>query len=216
MGHRELPRSLSLPRKPPRNRQGALRGGRAGRGRGCFKSRRPAARRLSPGPEVAAASRLPTPAPTRTRTQSFSSGDAGSRAPRSNFLRAAPPPPGSPGAHLQTPACATAAPEPVREPERAMANAGLQLLGFILAFLGWIGSIVSTALPQWRICSYAGDNIVTAQAIYEGLWMSCVSQSTGQIQCKVFDSLLNLNSECTPYSRSCDPGTQPPSGSVLE
>uniref|UniRef100_A0A452R8A7 Claudin n=1 Tax=Ursus americanus TaxID=9643 RepID=A0A452R8A7_URSAM len=75
-----------------------------------------------------------------------------------------------------------------------MANAGLQLLGFILAFLGWIGSIVSTALPQWKIYSYAGDNIVTAQAIYEGLWMSCVSQSTGQIQCKVFDSLLNLNS----------------------
>lgn len=78
-----------------------------------------------------------------------------------------------------------------------MANAGLQLLGFILASLGWIGSIVSTALPQWKIYSYAGDNIVTAQAIYEGLWMSCVSQSTGQIQCKVFDSLLNLNSECT-------------------
>ncbi|XP_037694207.1 claudin-1 [Choloepus didactylus] len=75
-----------------------------------------------------------------------------------------------------------------------MANAGLQMLGFILAFLGWIGAIVSTALPQWKIYSYAGDNIVTAQAIYEGLWMSCVSQSTGQIQCKVFDSLLSLNS----------------------
>ena len=81
-----------------------------------------------------------------------------------------------------------------------MANAGLQLLGFILAFLGWIGSIVSTALPQWKVYSYASDNIVTAQAIYEGLWMSCVSQSTGQIQCKVFDSLLNLNSECLPPS----------------
>ncbi|XP_036880115.1 claudin-1 isoform X1 [Manis javanica] len=75
-----------------------------------------------------------------------------------------------------------------------MANAGLQLLGFILAFLGWIGAIVSTALSRWKIYSYANDNIVTAQAIYEGLWMSCVSQSTGQIQCKVFDSLLNLNS----------------------
>lgn len=80
-----------------------------------------------------------------------------------------------------------------------MANAGLQLLGFVLAFLGWIAAIVSTALPQWRIYSYAGDNIVTAQAIYEGLWMSCVSQSTGQIQCKVFDSLLNLDSECLLY-----------------
>lgn len=86
-----------------------------------------------------------------------------------------------------------------------MANAGLQLLGFILAFLGWIGAIVSTALPQWKIYSYAGDNIVTAQAIYEGLWMSCVSQSTGQIQCKVFDSLLNLNSECIPVlPDTCD------------
>ncbi|EMP37654.1 Claudin-1 [Chelonia mydas] len=40
--------------------------------------------------------------------------------------------------------------------------------------------------------SYAGDNIVTAQAIYEGLWMSCVMQSTGQMQCKVYDSLLKL------------------------
>lgn len=84
-----------------------------------------------------------------------------------------------------------------------MANAGLQLLGFILAFLGWMGAIVSTAMPQWKTHSYASDNIVTAQSIYEGLWMSCVSQSTGQIQCKVFDSLLNLNSECIPHLDRC-------------
>ncbi|KAG8136388.1 hypothetical protein E2320_009334 [Naja naja] len=62
-----------------------------------------------------------------------------------------------------------------------MANGGLQMLGFVLAFIGWIGIIVSTAMPQWKISSYAGDNIVTAQAIYEGLWMSCVMQSTGQM-----------------------------------
>lgn len=83
-----------------------------------------------------------------------------------------------------------------------MANAGLQLLGFILAFLGWMGAIASTAMPQWKTHSHAGDNIVTAQSIYEGLWMSCVSQSTGQIQCKVFDSLLNLHSECIPLPRA--------------
>ncbi|XP_072428286.1 claudin-1-like [Chiloscyllium punctatum] len=75
-----------------------------------------------------------------------------------------------------------------------MANSGLQILGFALAFFGWIGIITSTALPQWKTSSYAGDNIVTAQAIYEGLWMSCVSQSTGQVQCKVYDSLLKLHS----------------------
>ncbi|KAM9274984.1 LOW QUALITY PROTEIN: claudin-1 [Cariama cristata] len=73
-----------------------------------------------------------------------------------------------------------------------MASGGLQLLGFVLAFLGWIGIIISTAMPQWKMASYAGDNIVTAQALYEGLWMSCAMQSTGQIQCKVYDSLLKL------------------------
>ncbi|KAJ8357335.1 hypothetical protein SKAU_G00201290 [Synaphobranchus kaupii] len=76
-----------------------------------------------------------------------------------------------------------------------MANSGVQLLGFSLAFLGFIGLIASTAMPEWKASSYAGDNIVTAQAMYEGLWMSCVSQSTGQVQCKVYDSLLQLPTE---------------------
>ncbi|KAG7456847.1 hypothetical protein MATL_G00240300 [Megalops atlanticus] len=76
-----------------------------------------------------------------------------------------------------------------------MANSGVQLLGFTLAFIGFIGLIASTAMAEWKASSYAGDNIVTAQAIYEGLWMSCVSQSTGQIQCKVYDSLLQLPKE---------------------
>uniref|UniRef100_A0A3Q3X6G2 Claudin n=1 Tax=Mola mola TaxID=94237 RepID=A0A3Q3X6G2_MOLML len=73
-----------------------------------------------------------------------------------------------------------------------MANAGMQLLGFTLAFLGMIGSIISTTMVEWKASSYAGDNIITAQAMYEGLWKTCVSQSTGQIQCKVYDSLLQL------------------------
>lgn len=76
------------------------------------------------------------------------------------------------------------------------------MLGFILAFIGWIGIIISTAMPQWKISSYAGDNIVTAQAIYEGLWMSCVIQSTGQMQCKVFDTLLKLAGK-QPGSLAC-------------
>ncbi|XP_028283515.1 claudin-1 [Parambassis ranga] len=73
-----------------------------------------------------------------------------------------------------------------------MANAGIQLLGFTLAFLGFIGTIASTVMVEWKASSYAGDNIITAQALYEGLWKSCVSQSTGQVQCKVYDSLLQL------------------------
>uniref|UniRef100_A0A8C5MEM6 Claudin n=1 Tax=Leptobrachium leishanense TaxID=445787 RepID=A0A8C5MEM6_9ANUR len=74
-----------------------------------------------------------------------------------------------------------------------MANSGLQMLGFVLSLLGWIALIVATILPQWRMSSYAGDNIITAVAIYQGLWMSCVTQSTGQIQCKIYDSLLQLD-----------------------
>ncbi|KAG7263046.1 hypothetical protein CRUP_036448 [Coryphaenoides rupestris] len=74
-----------------------------------------------------------------------------------------------------------------------MANSGLQLLGYFLALGGWIGIISTTALPQWKQSSYAGDAIITAVGLYEGLWMSCASQSTGQVQCKIFDSMLSLD-----------------------
>jgi len=74
-----------------------------------------------------------------------------------------------------------------------MANSGLQILGFALAMLGTIGLIIGTILPQWKMSAYVGDNIITAVAMYEGLWMSCAFQSTGQIQCKVYDSILQLN-----------------------
>ncbi|XP_028920459.1 claudin-19 [Ornithorhynchus anatinus] len=74
-----------------------------------------------------------------------------------------------------------------------MANSGLQLLGYFVALSGWVGIIASTALPQWKQSSYAGDAIITAVGLYEGLWMACASQSTGQVQCKLYDSLLSLD-----------------------
>lgn len=73
-----------------------------------------------------------------------------------------------------------------------MANSGLQLLGFSMAMLGWVGLIASTAIPQWQMSSYAGDNIITSQAMYKGLWMDCVTQSTGMMSCKTYDSVLAL------------------------
>lgn len=76
-----------------------------------------------------------------------------------------------------------------------MANSGFQLLGYFLALGGWIGMISTTILPQWKVLSYSGDAIITAVGLYEGLWMSCASQSTGQVQCKMFESLLNLDSK---------------------
>ncbi|KAJ7306471.1 hypothetical protein JRQ81_009825 [Phrynocephalus forsythii] len=74
-----------------------------------------------------------------------------------------------------------------------MASAGLQLVGYFLALAGWIGTICASALPQWKQSSYAGDAIITAVGLYEGLWMSCASQSTGQVQCKLHESLLSLD-----------------------
>ncbi|XP_067102913.1 claudin-4-like [Osmerus mordax] len=76
-----------------------------------------------------------------------------------------------------------------------MAAAGLEILGVTLAALGWISGIMSCALPMWRVTAFIGSNIVTAQTIWEGIWMSCVVQSTGQMQCKVYDSMLALSSD---------------------
>lgn len=74
-------------------------------------------------------------------------------------------------------------------------SAGLQMLGTTLGLLGWLGLIVACALPLWRVTAFIGNNIVTAQVVWEGLWMSCVVQSTGQMQCKVYDSMLALTTD---------------------
>ncbi|XP_028277573.1 claudin-4-like [Parambassis ranga] len=73
-----------------------------------------------------------------------------------------------------------------------MASFGLELAGITLSVLGWVLCVVSCALPMWRVSAFIGANIVTAQVYWEGLWMSCVFQSTGQMQCKVYDSMLAL------------------------
>lgn len=74
-------------------------------------------------------------------------------------------------------------------------SAGLQMLGTTLGMLGWLGTILACALPLWRVTAFIGNNIVTAQVVWEGLWMTCVVQSTGQMQCKVYDSMLALSSD---------------------
>ncbi|XP_034405868.1 claudin-like protein ZF-A89 [Cyclopterus lumpus] len=73
-----------------------------------------------------------------------------------------------------------------------MASAGLQILGIFLSTIGFLGDIIICVLPMWKVSAFIGNNIVTAQTFWEGLWMNCVMQSTGQMQCKVYDSLLAL------------------------
>ncbi|XP_047449706.1 claudin-4-like [Mugil cephalus] len=76
-----------------------------------------------------------------------------------------------------------------------MLSAGFQILGITLGIIGWIGVIVTCILPQWRVTAFIGQSIVTAQTTWEGIWMTCVVQSTGQMQCKVYDSMLNLSQD---------------------
>ena len=76
-----------------------------------------------------------------------------------------------------------------------MVSAGFQILGTALGILGWIGAIIVCALPMWKVTAFIGSNIVTSQTSWEGIWMSCVVQSTGQMQCKVYDSMLALSSD---------------------
>uniref|UniRef100_H2L717 Uncharacterized protein n=1 Tax=Oryzias latipes TaxID=8090 RepID=H2L717_ORYLA len=76
-----------------------------------------------------------------------------------------------------------------------MPSLGLEILGVALAVLGWISAIASCALPMWRVSAFIGVNIVTAQVTWEGIWMNCVVQSTGQMQCKIHDSMLALSGD---------------------
>ena len=76
-----------------------------------------------------------------------------------------------------------------------MGSMGMQMLGSALSLFGFIGVIVVCGAPMWRVTAFIGNNIVTSQTIWEGIWMSCVVQSTGQMQCKVYDSMLALNQD---------------------
>lgn len=72
---------------------------------------------------------------------------------------------------------------------------GMQMVGCALALFGWIGVLIVCGSPMWRVTAFIGNNIVTSQTMWEGIWMSCVVQSTGQMQCKMYDSMLALGTD---------------------
>ncbi|XP_067405869.1 claudin-2 [Emydura macquarii macquarii] len=73
-----------------------------------------------------------------------------------------------------------------------MVSVGLQLMGYILAVLGLLGTVITTLLPNWKNSSYIGASIVTAVGFTKGLWMECAIFSTGITQCDIYNSLLAL------------------------
>lgn len=71
-------------------------------------------------------------------------------------------------------------------------NAIVEALAFFLGFIAWL--MVGVALPNryWKVSTVDG-NVITTSTIYENLWMSCATDSTGVHNCRDFPSLLALN-----------------------
>ncbi|KAI4890405.1 hypothetical protein NFI96_000131 [Prochilodus magdalenae] len=71
----------------------------------------------------------------------------------------------------------------------------LEILGMALNVGGTLLVMVACGLPTWKVSAHIDGNIVVAQSFWDGLWMSCVVQSTGQMQCKLHDSMLALSND---------------------
>ncbi|XP_036099453.1 claudin-17 [Molossus molossus] len=73
-----------------------------------------------------------------------------------------------------------------------MAFYPLPVAGLVLGFLGLVGTLATTLLPQWRVSAFVGSNIIVFERVWEGLWMNCVRQAKTALQCKFYSSLLAL------------------------
>ncbi|NXM08384.1 CLD18 protein, partial [Tyrannus savana] len=66
-----------------------------------------------------------------------------------------------------------------------------QVMGFLVASLGIAGTITATAMDTWSTQDLY-DNPVTAVFQYQGLWRSCVRQSSGFTECRPYFTILGL------------------------
>uniref|UniRef100_UPI00398F8558 claudin-4-like n=1 Tax=Pristiophorus japonicus TaxID=55135 RepID=UPI00398F8558 len=76
-----------------------------------------------------------------------------------------------------------------------MGSVMLEITGLFLSVSGLICVILTCSLPLWKVPAFQGANIVTALQTWEGLWMDCVWQSTGELVCNTFDSMLILSQD---------------------
>ncbi|XP_067307488.1 claudin 15-like b [Pseudorasbora parva] len=72
-----------------------------------------------------------------------------------------------------------------------MASMVIQLMGLVLGIVGWCLESSSTNSAVWRRRSH-GEAVVTSSSHFEGLWMSCASNSLGAIHCQRFKTILGL------------------------
>ncbi|XP_062873263.1 claudin 15-like b [Trichomycterus rosablanca] len=71
-----------------------------------------------------------------------------------------------------------------------MAEVMVEVLGLVLAIIGWCFESSSTNSAVWRISTNA-DSVSRSSSQYEGLWKSCSSNSLG-VQCVVHPTSLGL------------------------
>ncbi|TDH15285.1 hypothetical protein EPR50_G00030050 [Perca flavescens] len=76
-----------------------------------------------------------------------------------------------------------------------MGRIGKEVAGQVISFIGIIGVAVTCGIPMWRVTSYIGANITTAQIVWDGLWMNCVMQSTGQMQCRLNNAIMTMTAD---------------------
>ncbi|KAG8508365.1 Claudin-22 [Galemys pyrenaicus] len=68
----------------------------------------------------------------------------------------------------------------------------MQFVGLLLSLLGWVLSIITTYLPQWKSLNLELNEMENWTL---GLWQACVVQEEGGLECKTFDSFLALPAE---------------------
>lgn len=74
-------------------------------------------------------------------------------------------------------------------------TAKLEVLAMFLGSLSLLMTVLTTALPMWRVSAFIGSNIVVMEEYWEGLWMNCINQEDFRMQCKEYDSVLILPTE---------------------
>lgn len=67
----------------------------------------------------------------------------------------------------------------------------VEVVALFLGFVGWILIFISLEDQYWKESTTEGS-VITTSTIYENLWMSCASDSTGIYNCRDFPSLLAL------------------------
>ncbi|XP_064291919.1 claudin-15-like isoform X2 [Passer domesticus] len=70
-------------------------------------------------------------------------------------------------------------------------TATLEIVGFILCLGGL--AVIGATLPNnyWKVSSIHGS-VITTSTLFENLWKSCATDSTGVSNCRDFDSMLAL------------------------